>query len=75
MLTVLYSRRLDSSVDNVVFTRETESYKVRKNKRAKDRREPQKRDPYARELEKTIYRQRRLNSAKKYNRKMQKEDI
>lgn len=75
---MLYSRRLDSSVDNVVFTIETESYKVRKNKRAKDRREPQKRDPYARELEKTIYRQRRLNSAKKYDRKKElkeREDV
>lgn len=34
-----------------------------------------KRDPYARELEKAIYRQRRLNSAKKYTRKIQREDV
>jgi hypothetical protein len=34
---------------------------------------PAKRDPYARELEKAIYRQRRINSAKVYNRKKREE--
>ena len=44
-------------------------------KRPKKDKQPPKRDPYARELEKALYRQRRLNSAKKYTRKMQREDV
>lgn len=35
---------------------------------------PAKRDPYARELERAIYRQRRVNSAKVYSRK-KREDV